>query len=253
MEDEQSTDVVVQETDLSGINDINFDEESEEQSETTTDEQSTEKAEETESEEQSNDEETDADDTETTEDAEETQETEEVEQSDEEKRKAFNREQAEKRIQAKQQRELSIKEQQDNYLAEAEDNRDLALRQLQIDAYTNKVDANTNKLTNGYEKAIKDFDVLSSDNPVVRARIDRAIDAFQAKHVKLDGYGNPVDVSGDLYQYLQEEAESISSLTGIGARQQVENKGREKSKTMQTPNRSPKQSKDPLMDSLLSD
>ena len=253
MEDEQSTDVVVQETDLSGINDINFDEDSEEQSETTTDEQSTEKAEETESEEQSNDEETDADDTETTEDAEETQETEEVEQSDEEKRKAFNREQAEKRIQAKQQRELSIKEQQDNYLAEAEDNRDLALRQLQIDAYTNKVDANTNKLSNGYERAIKDFDVLSSDDPAVKARIDRAIDAFQAMHVKLDGYGNPVDVSGDLYQYLQEEAESISSLTGIGARQQVENKGREKSKTMQTPNRSPKQSKDPLMDSLLSD
>jgi len=251
MDEDNSTDVAFEETDLSGINDINFDEDSsEEQSETTDSKQSEEPAE---SEEVETDE-SEEDSTEESEQTEETETTEEpAEQSDEDKRKAFNREMAEKRIQEKQQRELSIKEQQDKYLEEAEDNRDLALRQLQIDAYTNKVEGNTNKLTNGYERAVKDFDILRSSDPAIKEALDEAIDAFESMHVKLDAYGNPTEVSGDLYQYLQGKAESLSKLTGLGARQQIENKGREKSKTLTPPSRSPKKSSDTLMETLLAD
>lgn len=247
MDDEQSTDVAVQETDLSGINDINFDEDDSTDEPEVAEEQSQETADQEE-------------ETETTEEGEEaseqtegTEESTEGEQSDEDKRKAFNREMAEKRIQEKQQRELSIQEQQNKYLDAAEDDKDLAVRQLQVDAYSNKVEANTNKLTNGYEKAVKDFDILTSDDPVIKARIDKAIDAFQAQYVTLDSYGNPTQISGDLYKYLQEEAESINQLTGIGARKQAENKGREKSKTLAPPSRGPKESNDKLMDALLSD
>jgi len=246
MDDEQSTDVAVQETDLSGINDINFDEDSSEDSEATTEEKSNDESTEQDQSEETTEESDDESDN-------EEESNEEVEASDEDKRKAFNREMAEKRIQEKNQRELSIQQQQEKYLEEAEDNKDLALRQLQIDAYSNKVESNTNKLTNGYERAIKDSDILTSDDPAIKSRIDRALDAFQAQYVTLDAYGNPTQVNGDLYKYLLEEAESIKQLTGIGARKQVASKGREKSKTFTTPSRSPKESNDKLMESLLSD
>jgi len=171
------------------------------------------------------------------------QETKEVEPSEEDKRKAFNKEMAEKRIQEKQQREMSIKEQQEKYLEGIEDPIELATRQTQVEVYNIKVEANTNKLTNAYERAAKDFDVLRSDDPVIKARIDRALDAFQAQHVTLDAYGNPTNVRSDLYQYLQDEADSISQLTQLGKRTQVKDKAQEKSKTFTPPSRAPKEPK----------
>lgn len=171
------------------------------------------------------------------------EETEEVEQSDAEKQKAFNREQAQRRLQEKEARLLSVHEEQKAYIAEAEDEKDLALRQLQVDAYDNKVEANTNKLTNGFERAMKDFDVLRDTSPEIQAEVDQAIDDFQRLYVKIDAYGNPAEVSSDLYAYLQAKADSITKLTGIGARKQVEGKIKEKSKTSLTPSRAPKEPK----------
>ncbi len=159
--------------------------------------------------------------------------------------KAFNKEQAEKRVQAKAEREAQLRKQQQDYIAEAdtEDPRDLAVRQLQVDAYNNKVDGNTNKLTNGYERAIKDFDVLTDKNPEIQSEVDSALDAFQAMYVTVDEYGNPTDVRGDLYQYLQAKADSITRLTGIGATKQLRSKDKEKSKVLATPTRAPKPAK----------
>lgn len=167
----------------------------------------------------------------------------ESEQSDTERQKEFNRQMAQKRIQEKQQRELSIQQQQDQYLNEAENDKDLAFRQLQIDAYTNRVEANTNKLTNAYGQALKDFDVLRSNDPVIKAEIDSAIDSFEAQHMKLDAYGNPTQVTGDFYTYLQNKADSITRLAGLGARKQVTDKTREKAKTSVTPSRAPREPK----------
>lgn len=167
----------------------------------------------------------------------------EKELSEEEKRKAFNKEMAERRIQAKQQRDQTLQQQQEEYLTKAEDNRDLALRQLQIDAYNNKVDSNTNKLTNGYERAVKDFDILANQSPEIKAEIDQAIDAFQAMYVTLDNYGNPTEVRGDIYAFLQSKADSIQQLTRMGARKQETAKGKEKSKTLAMPTRAPQKPK----------
>lgn len=163
----------------------------------------------------------------------------------EEQLKAKNREMAEKRLQAKAARQQSIRGQQEAYLeaADPDDPKDLALRQLQIDAYNNKVDANTNKLSNGYDRAIKDFEILRDPSPEIQAEIDDAIDAFQASHVSLDRYGNPVDVRGDLYAYLERKADSIKALTGKGARTQAANKGKERSKVLAAPSRPPKETK----------
>lgn len=169
----------------------------------------------------------------------------EAELSDEDKQKQHNKEMAEKRIQDKQAREARVRVDQQDYLAQvdSEDTLSTAVRQLQIDAYNNNVEGNANKLTNGYEKAIADFEVLRDATPEIQAEIDAAIDAFQAINVTLDAYGNPVEVRGDLYKYLQSKADSISRLTGIGARQQSKSKDKEKSKTFTPPSKAPKEPK----------
>lgn len=140
--------------------------------------------------------------------------------SDEDKQKALNREYAERRLREKAEREATIKQQQQEYVAEADpdDPRDMAVRQLQIDAYNNKVESNTNKLTNSYERAIKDFDVLNSQAPEIQAELNAALDAFQAMNVTIDAYGNPVEVRGDLYEFLQTKADSIKNITNSGGR-----------------------------------
>ena len=204
-----------------------------------------------ETEEESDDESEESEEKAESEDSEETEEETKEELSDEDKQKAFNKEMAERRIQEKKQREQTIKEQQEEYLTEAEDEKDLALRQLQVDAYNNKVEGNSNKLTNGYEKALKDFDVLRDSSPEIQAELDQALDAFQAMHVTIDAYGNPVEVRADLYKYLQSKADSIAKLTGIGARQQIKSKSKEKSKTFTPPNRTPKEpKKDPDLEAF---
>jgi len=180
----------------------------------------------------------------TEEEAESTEDTEESEvESEKDKQKAFNKEMAEKRIQEKQQRQRDLKASQEKYLTEAEDDQQLALRQLQIDAYDNKVEANSNKLTNAYEKALNDFKILGDDSPEIKAEVDAALDAFQAMHVTIDAYGNPSEIRGDLYSYLQSKAESIEKLTGIRAKKQAEAKDKEKSKTFMPPSKAPQEPK----------
>lgn len=220
-----------------------FDEVVEEDSDETTEDESEESEEETDSEDESEEaeEEDDKSDTKPKEDA---------PKSDEEK-KAFNKDQAAKRLQAKAEREATLQKQQQDYIAEADkdDPRDLAVRQLQVDAYNNKVDGNTNKLTNGYERAIKDFDILGDQSPEIQAEVNAALDSFQAIYVSVDQYGNPTEVRGDLYKYLQAKADSITKLTGIGATKQIKSKDKEKSKVLTTPNRAPKKGKeDPALD-----
>lgn len=183
------------------------------------------------------------------EDVEETEEetTTETEMTEEERIKAHNREMYERRQLAKQEREAVQKTEQQKYIEAAEDPKDQALRQLQVDAYNNRVEKHTNKLTSDYERAINDFPILRDASPEVQAEVDAAIDAFQAMNVTVDVYGNPSDVRADLYQYLQNKADSISKLRGLGARDQVKSKTKEKSKGLTPPSRAPKKPKaDPL-------
>lgn len=166
------------------------------------------------------------------------------EPSDEERRKQANNEAAQRRLEEKRQREAAILEQQRAYIDEAEDDPiQQAVRENQVETYNLKVEANTNKLSTAYERALKDFDVLRSEDPAVQAEVDAAIDAFQAMNVTIDQYGNPREVRADLYQFLQSKANSIQQLTGIGAKQQQNNKGKEKSKTFTPPSRAPKEPK----------
>jgi DNA repair exonuclease SbcCD ATPase subunit len=150
---------------------------------------------------------------------------------------------AQKRLAEKAEREATLEKQQQEYVADAETESEQILRQLQVDAYNNKVEANTDRLSNAYERAVKDFDILSNADPVIQAELADAIDAFQARYVQMDQNGNPTKVTGDFYTYLQAKADSIQRLTGIAKRTQEGAKTKEKSKALPLPSRAPKQPK----------
>ena len=165
------------------------------------------------------------------------------EETPEQEAARFRAEMYERRQQEKANREQTVQENQQAYLDEAQDQQDLALRQLQIDAYETKVERVTNKLTNQYETALKDFPILRDSNPIVQRELDEAIDNFQSRFVQVDDYGNAIDSSGDMYAYLQAKADAIQQLTGIGAKQQEASKTKQKSKAVTLPGRSPKEPK----------
>lgn len=129
---------------------------------------------------------------------------------------------------------------QSDYIAEAEDDKDLALRQLQIDAYNNKVEATANKLQNSIDKAVASIDLFTSGSNEAKEELANSLDDFERMYVVRDQNGDPIDVKADMYQFLQKKADSIRKLTGVGARQQEQDKSKTKSRTLSAPNAKPK-------------
>lgn len=154
--------------------------------------------------------------------------------------KERNRQAAEARIAAKDQREAVIGSKKQEYIDAAGDDAEEQFRRTtEVELYDSRVERNTNRLTSASDRAFTDFKILNDPDPTIQRQVDRALDAFQAKHVTIDRFGNPTKVSGDLYTYLQEEAKSIEELTGKGARQQIESKATEKRKAFTPPSRKP--------------
>lgn len=149
------------------------------------------------------------------------------------------------------QRQVEKTKAQQDYLEGAEDDKDLALRQLQIDAYNNRIEGNNNKLQNGIDRAVAAIDLFREGSPEVKQELTNSLDDFERMFVKRDQNGDPVEVTGDVYQYLQSKADSIRRLTGIGARQQETNKAKQKARTLTPPAKTPKApAKDPDMEAF---
>lgn len=141
------------------------------------------------------------------------------------------------------------------YLKEAKDDEEeLSRRQNQVESYNiNKQRAalNEDKVVAGITKAKADIALLSSTDPIVQEEIGNAVDDFEAMYIVKNEYGDIVEIKADIYQYLQSKADSISRLTGIGVRQESQNKAKQKSRAMTPPSAKPKESKsDPDMDSF---
>jgi len=192
-------------------------------------------------------------DVEQTKETEESKDTEESEESSDEETKEedttsedtkkHNAEMAAKRIAEKQAKEKARQEQQQKYLDEAEDAKDLALRQLQIDAYNNRVERVSNKLTNGIEKAVAGIDLFQTGPPEVKEALASSLEKFERMYVTYDSNGDPIDVKADVYEYLQTEADSIRRILNTGARNQVKAKEKAKARTETLPSRAPKEPK----------
>ncbi len=173
----------------------------------------------------------------------EAEESKEEDTPSEEDIKRHNAEMAQRRIAEKQAREASKQEQQLEYLKSAETEEQLALRQLQIDAYNNKVTANANSLENGIEKAVASIELFRDGSPEVKEALAQSLDTFEKMHVQYDQYGEPIKVTGDVYEYLQNEANKIQRIIQVGARNQVKDKSKAKARTETIPSKAPKEPK----------
>lgn len=135
----------------------------------------------------------------------------------------------------------------DQYLKDAEgDEAESAKRQLEVEAYAiakERAAINEEKLTNSVLRAKAEIPLLSSTDPVVQEALGRALDNFQAMYVETNQYGDVLGVKADVYQYLKAEADTISRLTGVGARQESQKKAATKARTLTPPSRAPKPEK----------
>lgn len=130
--------------------------------------------------------------------------------------------------------------QQEEYLQNAEDDRDLALRQLQIDAYNNKVSTNNTKLELGMDRAVASIDLFTSGSQVEKEALAASLEDFERMYIKRDSNGDAIEVQGDVYQYLQAKADEIRRLTSVGARTESKAKQQTKARTDIVPTKAPK-------------
>lgn len=170
--------------------------------------------------------------------------TEDKSEVDEEaERKRLNDEYAKRRIAEREAREQAKQQAQMEYLKAAEDEKDLALRQLQVQAYNQRVEFNTNKLETGLDKAVAVIPELRDGSPEVKEFLLDAVDEFERLYVVRDQDGEPLEVTGDITEYLTKKADSARRLAGLGARKQAKAKGDAKSRTMTPPSKAPKEAK----------
>lgn len=159
----------------------------------------------------------------------------------EEERKRLNDEYAKQRIAEREARQQAKQQQQQEYLQSAEDARDLAVRQLQVDAYNNRVTTNTSMLESGIDRAIADIDLFRTGSPEVKEELAASLEVFEQLYVTRDANGDPVEVKADVNQYLQSQAARIRKLTGVGARSESTAKQKAKARTDSLPTRAPKE------------
>lgn len=186
----------------------------------------------------------------TEEEAEDSVEDEETHQDEEQEVsiRRQNDENARRRIAEREERDRQKREQQDAYLQDAADETDLAIRQLRVDAYNNKVQGNADRLQIGLDRALADIDLFKTGTPEVKEALVSAVDDFERMYVTKAPNGDPLAIDADIYQFLQAKAESIRKLTNLGARQQVQAKNRQKARTDTVPSRTPVKPKvDPIM------
>jgi len=229
-DDVELEDIEVSLEDISDESEVESKEEAKDESEESKDDTK-------ESDEQSED--LESDDTETEKDGEDTDPKPTKEQVAHE---AFKRREAERQLKA----ERDTRQEQDlkRYLDEAEGDEDeLAKRQNEVERFNikkEKSELTRDKLYIGIDRALADIDLFKSDDPIVREALASSLDDFETMYVTKDEKGNTLDVKADVYQYLQSKAESIRKLTGIGARQQAQQKSNQNSRTVTPPVKTPK-------------
>lgn len=183
------------------------------------------------------------DDVESEDSDQETEEDSTTSKDDEEARKRHNQEMAQRRIQEREAKQKAQLEDQQKYLADAEDATDQALRQLQVDAYNNRIMMVTNQVRSDIITARDSIDLFNHENPVIREAMLKAVDDFETYHVQKDEYGNMTGIQGDVQQYLHAKAEEIRQLTGIGKQEQVKAKQQQNRRTTAPPAKSPPKAK----------
>lgn len=128
-------------------------------------------------------------------------------------------------------------------------NREATSRQTQVDTYNNRIELATGRVQTGIDKAVASIDLFRTGTPKVKEELASALDDFEAMHVQRDANGDIVQVTGDVFQFLQKKAGSIKAIMAEGSQAQVSAKKKQKSRTFTKPTRTPKKPKgDPDLD-----
>ena len=205
------------------------DSDSKEDSASTDDEDTEEKSEEDDADESSED-----DDKDTTDAAAEVDKKEQA-------RQAYEARQAEKAERAKV--EAAKKDAQRKYIDDAADEQDRVVRELKVEAYNNRIKNNTRDIESAVRSAYAGIDLFRTGTPAVQERLGRALDQWEAQHIRKDANGDPLEVDEGLVEFLQEEAESIKRIMGDGAVRQNKDKSGQTARTMTPPSKAPKKAK----------
>lgn len=181
----------------------------------------------------------------------------EAENAEDLAKQAFEARKAERqaRAEADQVRKQAEEANIDRYLREAaDDETELARREIDVQNYRLKektIDLNNQALQTDLMRAVADIPLFKTGSDAVKNRLLRAVDQFEASYVVKDDKGRPLEIKGDIHQYLQQEANSIRDLLGDGAREQTKNKTNQKSRTLATPSKTPPSTKKTAYDDML--
>jgi hypothetical protein len=182
------------------------------------------------------------------EDAEESKEPEAAEETDpEETRKEAARQAYQDRQARRAERENAIVEAREADLQQiaeqGADDEQIAIKELQWVNYQNTVTNNVDRLQTQFEQAKNSIEIFKNPSPAIQSLLDDAIDEFQAKNVSLDKLGNPINVRGNLTDFLTVKAGLIESLVRHGEAEAKKNVAKAKAATTPKPNGSPRQAK----------
>lgn len=167
-------------------------------------------------------------------------------------KEAYKRREAERKL--REERNAREQENLNRYLQEADDDEvELAKRQLEVQQYQlhKQQSAFTeSQLELGIQRAYNGIDLLKDKRPEIQEEFSKALDDFERMYVVKDNQGNPVEVKADVYQYLQDKADSIRRIQGVGERKAGDDLKKAKAATIKPPSRTPKE---PKQDSDLAD
>lgn len=257
--DEADVETAIEDIDIDVDELADEDESTEDQSEDERTESEDTKEEEAEEDVEDKSEDDSSDDTQEDSNEEDSNDEEDSEELSPSERKRLNDEYAKRRIAEKELKEERQRREQENlerYLEEAGDDEDeRARRELQVEARLisqERSELLQERLVIGMEKAVADIDLFRTGSDEAKQALVQAVEDFERMYVQKDEKGNPTKVNGDVYQYLNDKAESIRKLMGTGARQEAKAKTIAKAKTETLPTRAPKESKkDDYLDAFL--
>jgi hypothetical protein len=150
---------------------------------------------------------------------------------------------------ARQQREAEKDKAYQEYVNQDNDLVQQSLRRLEVETLKNTVINNTNTLQNGLDKAVAHIPLFKNGPPAAKEELANALDDFERMYVVRDRFGEPVQVNGDVFQYLQTKAAAIQRIMGTGEQRGKRDSANTRARTLSPPTRKPKEAKsDPLME-----
>lgn len=178
---------------------------------------------------------------ETTEDS---KQTEEANTASVEEIRRQNDEYAKQRIAERQAKRQADVQAQKQYLSEAQSEEEAKERELFVQAYNlqeQRVQLNEDSLQVGIDKAMGLIPEMSDKR--YQEEFAKALDDFEEAYTVRDKTGRPVEIKKDVFKHLQDKADSIRRIQGVGELKAKTDDLKARAKTIPTPSRTPKEAK----------